>query len=258
MDRLVGDPRLVVLSIDVYRLLMTAYPSNFRREYGPLMSQVYRDECLTTHRHSGLAGMLELWASTIIDLATSVLGEHIDREAHMTKSNFIRWSGWAMIASGILFPLSFFASTLETSFWNQIDPGFLGLFIGAALLGTGMLGLRSRYGQQAGALGSTLLLVGAISGIVSWAAFAVSWEVFGGSLMLAFVSLALFGGVTLKTKPFARWNGLPLIAVIPFLSLIELLPEGGTLVVLAIFGVGLVLLGYMLQSTPQEQTAYTS
>lgn len=253
----IDDPRLVVLSVDVHRLLMAAYPSKFRSEYGPLMSQVYRDECLTTHREGGLAGMLGLWARTIIDLVMTVVGEHMQKEAHMTKSNFIRWSGWALIGSGILFPLAFLASMLDTVTSNQIEPGVLGIIFGAALLGIGMLGLRSRYGKRTGPVGSGLLLVGAIAGIVGSVAMVVNWWVFVGSVMLTFACLALFGGVTLKTRPFARWNGLPLLAVIPFLSLIELVPEMLSFVFFIIFGVGLALLGYMLQATPQEQTAYT-
>lgn len=253
MAKMADDPGLVWLSVDVYRLLLTAYPSKFRREYGQLMAQVYRDLSMGAYRRSGLTGMLALWGRTLIDLVTTAFGEYLEREAHMTKSNFIRWSGWAMIASAILFPLSFIGSTLDIDYSQQIGEG--GIVIGPILLAIGMLGLRSRYGQQVGTIGRTVLLVGAIAGLVGWAVLAIEWYAFYGFVILLFGSLALFGAIALRTKPFSRWNGLPLIAALPFIGLIEAVSEGLTLVLLAIFGVGLALLGYTLQTESKEQQA---
>lgn len=116
----------------------------------------------------------------------------------------------------------------------------------------------SACGRQAGTIGRTLLLVGAIAGMVGWAVLVVDWDAIGGIVILLFASLAVFRGVALKAKPFARWNGLPLIAGIAPLTTLLVVPDRFELVFIAIFGVSLVLLGYMLQARWQEQSAFTS
>ena len=61
----------------VYRFLLLAYPAQFRREYGPLMTQVFRDSCRFQGRQDAKFGLLHLWLGTFLDLIQTVPHEHL-------------------------------------------------------------------------------------------------------------------------------------------------------------------------------------
>jgi hypothetical protein len=65
-------PRLVALSLSLYRLLLAAYPAAFRQEYGEAMVQLFRDTALDGYRQRGPWGLLAVWVRTLVDLAVSV------------------------------------------------------------------------------------------------------------------------------------------------------------------------------------------
>jgi hypothetical protein len=77
------DRPVVAFSSHVYRLLLLAYPIRFQQEYGLQMAQVFRDCCLRTIRQGGTSGMLKLWVITLLDLAQSVVTEHMQKETQM-------------------------------------------------------------------------------------------------------------------------------------------------------------------------------
>lgn len=59
----------------VYRLLLLAYPSDFRREYGSCMVQLFRDCCRDNTRDSR-SGLSRLWLRTLLDLVQTAPKEH--------------------------------------------------------------------------------------------------------------------------------------------------------------------------------------
>lgn len=61
-----------------YRLLLFVYPPAYRREYGPLMAQAYRDLCRESYRQRGIVGLISLWFRLLADLATSAFRQHLD------------------------------------------------------------------------------------------------------------------------------------------------------------------------------------
>ena len=65
----------------VYRVLLAAYPREFRREYEDLMIQFCRDRM--RYDGGGIRGLL-VWTQLVADLATSALREH-ERGSGMTK-----------------------------------------------------------------------------------------------------------------------------------------------------------------------------
>ena len=65
----------------VYRVLLAAYPREFRREYEDLMIQFCRDRM--RYDGGGIRGLL-VWTQLVADLATSALREH-ERGAVMSK-----------------------------------------------------------------------------------------------------------------------------------------------------------------------------
>ena len=96
-----SDPQLVTLSAVVYKLLLIFYPTRFRQEYGPHMAQVFRDSCLKTYCQSGMSGFVLLWALTLFDWFKTVIEEQTQRGTEMTRTKFIRLSGWALMLAAI-------------------------------------------------------------------------------------------------------------------------------------------------------------
>jgi hypothetical protein len=62
----------------LYRLLLQFYPRSFRREYGELMQQAYRDLYRDAEKNRGYLGVLSLWGRILSDFVSSVLWEHLD------------------------------------------------------------------------------------------------------------------------------------------------------------------------------------
>lgn len=62
----------------LYRLLLFFYPPAFRREYGPLMMQAYRDLCRDLYRQRGVAGLVSLWFRLLADLVASAIGQYLE------------------------------------------------------------------------------------------------------------------------------------------------------------------------------------
>jgi hypothetical protein len=65
-----------VLSCRVYQLLLIAYPSEFRREYGPQMLQVFRDCYREEARRNSQLAIAGYWVRTLLDLALTAAREH--------------------------------------------------------------------------------------------------------------------------------------------------------------------------------------
>jgi hypothetical protein len=76
----------------VYKLLLIAYPSAFRREYGLQMQQVFRDcyrDEARRNSHSAIAGY---WMRTLLDLLLTAAREHSEsfRKDHTIMSTLRR------------------------------------------------------------------------------------------------------------------------------------------------------------------------
>jgi hypothetical protein len=276
MIRKATDEPIVALSTAVYHLLLFAYPARFQYEYGPQMTQVFRDCSLRAVRQSGAIGMIELWVITLFDLARSVIEEHTQKEPGMTNSNFVRLAGWALIggaAALVIGTVSLAVASLAVGrapFWGASV--VLTHFLSMPLLMVGLLGLRNRYGQAVGGFGANILLLG-----VLLAPLLTVGGLFGlgdpaGSLAVLFIialamllaCLALFGIVALQRKPLPRWNAAPLVAGVGYPILVAAYvatfistgdPEGSlgnwavALSILCIVqGIALAALGYILTS----------
>jgi hypothetical protein len=66
---------LLALSDRIYRLLLIAYPDDFRRTYGAEMAQVFHDSCRDAIVRASAVGIAEVWLRTIGDLIVSALKE---------------------------------------------------------------------------------------------------------------------------------------------------------------------------------------
>lgn len=68
----------LLFSHRLYALLLAAYPSTFRQEYGSQMAQVFRDRCREVARQSSGVGLLRLWQETLLDLLRTATTEHLE------------------------------------------------------------------------------------------------------------------------------------------------------------------------------------
>ena len=74
------EERSSPLAVRLYRVLLKAYPEQFRREYGPQMEQAFRD--LYREERGGRGGIVLLWARTSSDLVATALAERIRAHAN--------------------------------------------------------------------------------------------------------------------------------------------------------------------------------
>jgi hypothetical protein len=278
------DLPIVALSVTVYQTLLVAYPTRFQQEYGQHMVQVFRDCCLRTVRQSGTNGMARLWVLTLLDLFRSLIEEHTRKETDMTRSKFIRLSGWLLMLGAITLFLFIVGIYLE---YEVHDPFrrfqafneyslLVSIWATPVLFAAGMLGLRARYGDEVGSIGKNLLLLGAIAGPVIniigvYATPRVDWGwilLFTGNAVLL-ACLAIFGILALRVKLLPRWNGLPLLAGIWYPALFIMIlttqafgwegsPELVFLTAVALQSIALGVLGYVLQADVPEETVATA
>jgi len=68
-------PPLVAFSVAVYRRLLRAYPSGFRRAYGPQMVHMFRDQCRVVVQQRGTMGLVVVWVRTLGDLVITATAE---------------------------------------------------------------------------------------------------------------------------------------------------------------------------------------
>ncbi len=154
----------------------------------------------------------------------------------MTHSQFIRLSGWGMVLGAIALLLTFLsdaqiwisryrlfsAPTTSGNDLSQVlseDVGGMRFLSAIILITVGLLGLRARYGEQAGRAAKIALgagVVGGVAGVASNLLWTTGYE-HGRSLMnfamaVMFAGLFVFGLVALRAKPMPRGNGLPMLA----------------------------------------------
>ncbi|MDQ3864006.1 MAG: hypothetical protein M3317_11000 [Actinomycetota bacterium] len=59
----------------VYRLVLLAYPKEFRRDFGGEMVQAFGDLCREEKRRGGVTGLVRVWVRTLADLAATAFAE---------------------------------------------------------------------------------------------------------------------------------------------------------------------------------------
>ncbi len=273
-----NDPSPVAFSISLYDTLLAAYPTGFRHEYGPHMAQVFRDCCLRSYSQGGLPGMLNLWTLILLDYIKSVVEEHIQRGIHMSKSTFIRMSGWSLVLGAITYMVAWLISIRDVPEYNPNN--FLSrpidLYLEYAtvillpvtflLFLIGMIGLYLRYGDDTNGFGKFGLIMGIIGGVISLAATIPmltqgpdwSWTAWVVGSILYFLGLVFFGIAAVRDNLLPRWNALPILTGIwfPILFIVtsQMDWESTEFIALGVFlvtAIGLAALGYLLQSDTQ-------
>ena len=72
-----NDQPAILRSERIYQWLLAIYPAAFRREYGPSMTQLFRDQCREAYGREQVWGLCKTWLSVGRDLGKSAFAEHI-------------------------------------------------------------------------------------------------------------------------------------------------------------------------------------
>ena len=168
--------RRVPILVGVYRVLLAAYPKEFRETYGPQMVQVFADLCRREERRGGAVGLARLWAYTLVDLATTAVAERKSDEEVAVNAYRSAGVGFALLLAPLFFvaaslleyglgigflfdPLEYFLSEPGRRYvFNLISPvvflGGLGLAMAVNLYAV----VRLSFGREDGAVLSTVRL----------------------------------------------------------------------------------------------------
>jgi len=183
----------------------------------------------------------------------------------------IRIAGWVLMFSVPTFILGWY---WESRVWDMWIAGFPMVLLSIPMMAFGVKGIQARYGNVVGSFGENILQLGVILGpaislIGLIGAWSISWMFaliyIGPAILLA--SLTIFGLMSLFKQPFLIWKPLIVFAAIwyPAFAIYALIVRGtngdwptvtfksSDLLIMAISGIAMIVLGYMLQSdVPQE------
>ena len=258
--------RLIDLAVTIYAASLVLYPAAYRRDYGALMVQAFRDCARDAARHSGGIGVVRwaLWAG--LDLLASAFAERRRAPVRMSPVAVRQGLLLCLIAGGACFAIAGY-SQLQPFTHNSfrgvyqvaisfICPAFLLLALGLAGLVWSVWPLSSpvvRLMACAACTGMTVafasLVVGAlIPGDEGWV-----WHLGMIGFVLHFAALGLFGGLALRPRLMPRWNVVPHVMGLAFFILLAFGPAGetygpqwGQFLTFAGFGLGYALMGFGL------------
>ncbi len=100
-------PKSVALSILIYRGLLLSSPRAFRRQYGSLMVQAFRQCCVEAHQHKGTYGVVRAWPFLYGELIEGMLEEHSSELLHTKRIHVLQRCVVAI----------FWAYVIFASFW---------------------------------------------------------------------------------------------------------------------------------------------
>jgi hypothetical protein len=72
----ISSKNALLLAERLYHILLFVYPVTHRREYGPLMVQLFRDLCRDSYREKRFMGLVRLWIHVLTDTAVTATVEH--------------------------------------------------------------------------------------------------------------------------------------------------------------------------------------
>lgn len=196
----------LVLSDRIYRFLLLAYPSSFRRDYGAEMAQVFRDECRSRLKHDTPGGLTRLWIWTLGDWSGTVLKQHIEEAFHMSGQKWlIRLGALAAVAGGIVG--IYLAAQGPNSYGNFGWDGWLAPVV-AVLFALGLGCAVAAYHQRLGPLGwsgAALAVIGLLLVAVGHAVDALWPLIFIGPVVIVPIGSLLLGISIYRDKSTPTW-----------------------------------------------------
>ncbi len=252
-------PRLLVISEQVYAVLLVLYPAAYRREYGQHMLQMFRDICRDSYRMNGAWGVFELWLSALLDLFITVIEQHRQEGIRMPMYILSRFSGLILMVAGVL------AGLVGIS---QLQPGshysFHGIYKVSidmilpayVLLGLGLVGFSLRYKRQLNRTSQALLLIALLGALSTGIARLDNWSIFIIGWFVHFLFIGLLGFLLRRQNILAPYNiVMTLLGAAPFAMMLSALiistrtggadgPQWGAFAVMLGIGIGWLIVGY--------------
>jgi hypothetical protein len=209
----------IALSTRLYRTLLILYPADYRREYGGLMVQVFRDVCRAKYQQYGWAAVALWWCTTLLDLALTVIEQRRKVKFAMSKSAFAQMAGLLLIVGGSCCAIAAFSQLQPDS--HQTYSGVFQVLMllsapGLVLVGLGCIGLGLRYEAVHDTVAQWTLYLSGIGAIVMGVGVVGMfieetlrnvW--FGGGILHA-VALIAFGFLHLRKPTLPIFRALPL------------------------------------------------
>lgn len=93
------SPTIVSLSVRIYQWLLSLGPAEFRREYGELAAQDFRQCCLDAYRQHGVYGVLSLWPALFGEAIFELLLEYLFPYAYEGMGHMLHTIRRSMIAT---------------------------------------------------------------------------------------------------------------------------------------------------------------
>lgn len=220
------------ISERIYGRLLRLYPAAFRSRYAEQMRQAFRDACQAAYRQSGAFGVVLVWSATFGDLVKTALEERVRQGGHgMSRSTLTSIAGPLTFVVGALWLLTALGDlAFQTGLIH--DEPLLGLTLLPFLLSflpmpLALLGTNWRFQtavSRLGRLGLTASTIGCVGVVVtvSSSLLTASGEpgasqptIFGYTAFAFFscirLGYVLFGIDSLRYRPLAHGNGLPLL-----------------------------------------------
>lgn len=210
----------IALVEHLYGALLILYPAEYRREYGVLMQQVFRDVCRDKLRRAGVMGVFLWWCTTLLDLTVTVIEERRKVRFIMSKSMFIQLAGGLLVVGGFLGMIAAFSQFQgddHSTYYGIYQILILALAPSTLLIGLGLIGLGMGYGAGTGKVGQWALYTGGVSSMAMAIAvvltsiddqFWVTWFVSGAIHLAAVVVFGL---------AYARKPVLPIFRLLPLM-----------------------------------------
>jgi len=263
--------RMLTLAGRIYSLLLYAYPTAFRREYGFDMAQAFRHDTHDTLHESGTVGLIGLWFLTFSDLLKTACAEHIWEVFHMRMERLQRLSGTAAAIGGPLWASSIiWAFVLDPKVSGEVL--VVGWLLSGALMAVGLVGLYRRLPTSSLPI-NVLTFGAALLGLVLHSAASIAllliprWEAIAlpaaGVGFIAFVlGMTRIGLMTTSSKALGRWSYIPLavvasgvlmaIGTTTFVTNEDYGSNFTAIAFLSLYGISWLLLGVALWSTRAE------
>jgi hypothetical protein len=263
-------PQIVRLATRIYRLLLYAYPTPFRRHFGREMALLFRDDARDTLQRHGPLALVGLWLLAFFDLLKTALAEHIWEIFHMPLEKMERWSGPAAFLGGLIFAAGVIWSV-------GIDNGrsgnvayvvlLLSFILSLPLLGLGLYGLYRRLPaslRPLNLLAFSVALGGLFLYTVGWLSVFVDLlvdvavTVGDTGFVIAALGFTAMAIITLTSRALDRWSFAPLLSaasmVVIGLNVGEDTATSFWMALLSLYGLGWLLLGFALWITHDEST----
>jgi hypothetical protein len=272
MNRII-QPRWIALSEQVYRALIFLYPADYRREYGALMVQVFRDVCRDTYRQDGLLGAALWWLRTLLDLTLTVVEQRRKMQLGMSKSNFMHLAGLFLVIGGAFGAVSAFSQLQPGDHYTYYGVYQVLLWLIAPsffFIGLGTIGLGMRFAEPLGKVGQWTAYVMGVASLGMTFGMVASWlneDMWNVWYVLGLVhvaALTLFALLHLFNRALPIFRALPLQLAagwwFVWLGFPALFPEvtRNLLLFLMMGGIGLVWLAIGLAIHRQQRAAVLS